>query len=325
MNIVSMGRCRPTGRISNDVLDWTRASDTAAVSSVSHLLGAAYSLDTCLPISYITSTYNEIPKNSVEVVKEGATFLGYGAAIRALEEANLVPADLGLVVAETSSQTQTIPGESQRIAEKLGLKVVSFDFSMSACSFVNYLRTLMSWKPERLPKYTLCVSVHTPTRFVDYKEGPERFILGDGAYAMILSPNIPGIARVERTWWMSQAEFADVMSLSLFGHIHIDLELLWTIFERQLLDRLRDFPARDDEVMIFPSLFYDRIRSSEHSSLFGNSRLAGDCYKGGFALGADIGLSVSRILEQVTGGTRVRVFGVDGGGTFGEAVIIKEP
>lgn len=325
MNIVSMGRCRPTGRISNDVLDWARRDVAAAGSSGPNQSAGGAGLFTCLPVSYITSTFNEIPKNTVEVVKEGATFLGHGAAIKALEAANLAPSDLGLVVAETSSQAQTIPGESQRIAEKLGLKVVSFDFSMSACSFVNYLRTLMSWKPERLPRYTLCVSVHTPTRFVDYKEGDERFVLGDGAYAMILSPDRPGIARVERTWWISQAEFADVMSLSLFGHIHIDLELLWTIFKRHLLDRLREFPVRDDEQIIVPSLFYDRVRAEEKSIPFGNAHLAEGCYEGGFALGADIGLSVSRALEQVAGGTRIRVFGVDGGGTFGEAVIIKEP
>jgi len=296
-----------------------------AGSGISNQFGMASSLYTCLPISYITSTYNEIPKNTVEVVKEGTTFLGNEAALRALEAAGLIPSDLGLVVAETSSQTQTIPGESHRIAEKLGLKVVSFDFSMSACSFVNYLKTLMSWKPERLPKYTLCVSVHTPTRFVNYKEGDERFVLGDGAYAMILSPDTPGLARVERTWWVSQAEFADVMSLSLFGHIHIDFELLWTIFRKYLFERLHDFPAQDNEVIVVPSLFYDRIRSSEASIPFGNAQLAQGCYEGGFALGADIGLSVSRLLEQVTCGTRIRVFGIDGGGTFGEAVIIKEP
>ena len=324
MNIVSMGRCRPEGRISNSVLEGLRESGAPLASSSFVLSGLLSPLYTCLPTSYITSTHNEIPKNTVEVVKEGATFLGHEAALGALREANLTPPDIGLVVAETSSQTQTIPGESQRIAEKLGLKVVSFDFSMSACSFVNYLKTLMSWKPERLPKYTLCVSVHTPTRFVDYKEGVERFILGDGAYAMIISPDAPGTARVERTWWISEPEFADVMSLSLFGHIHLDLELLWVLFQRHLLGRLTEFPARDDEVIIVPSLFYDRIRSLGTSIPFGNSRLADECYKGGFALGADIGLSVSHILERVASGTRVRVFGIDGGGTFGEAVIIKE-
>jgi len=325
MNIVSMGRSRPTGRILSDVLaKLSEGSDDPRLENrpVADSRQALYS---CLPIEYITSTNNEIPKNTVEVVKEGATFLGHAAALKALELANLSISDLGLIVAETSSQTQTIPGESQRIAEKLGVKIASFDFSMSACSFVNYLRTLMSWKPERLPNYTLCISVHTPTRFVDYRKGVERFILGDGAYAMILSAAAPGIAKVERTWWVSQAEFADVMSLSLFGHIHIDLELLWSIFKRHLLDRLVAFPALDNEIIILPSLFDDRVRNSGKLFPFANSNLAEDCYEGGFALGADIGLSVSRVLESVTKGTRVRVFGIDGGGTFGEAVIIKEP
>jgi 3-oxoacyl-[acyl-carrier-protein] synthase III len=328
MNILAISQYRPSNVISLDALctlNGTNISlDCDPLSGQEVAKGKRYS---CLPWSYIEQTLNAFPKDSVRVVEEDEVYLGAQAMHNALATADIRPSQIGLLVGETSAQMQTIPGLAQRVAEKMALRVRSFDFSHSACSFVNYLKTIMAWKDDRTPDYIGCVAVHLPLRFVDFRSDEpyaqyERTLLGDGAYAMILSPRKEGIAKVLDTWWQSRTEHADVISLSLYGHIHIDYDLLWQVFECEFLNRLRLVPIGENDLIIVPGILYQKVRNMTKLP-FDPKRLIDYCYQDGYALGADSGIALAQVLPRVAVGTRIRLFAVDGGGTFGETLIVK--
>jgi 3-oxoacyl-[acyl-carrier-protein] synthase III len=335
MNILAMGTALPEGVITNNILLDLGVSLSALESK------GITQRSTVLEYDYLKNTGNHTPKETLEHVTATPTDLGFSAASLALEQAGISIEQVGLIVGETSSQLQTIPGESQRIAGRFGLKIPCFDFSMSACSFVNYLRTISSWQSDRIADYTLCISVHTPTRFVDYSKGKERIYLSDGAYAMVLSSADLSTQKYQpcqvlSTYWCSKPEHADVLSLSLYGHINCEIEQFWKLFYTCLLERFAAEQADKNVTYIFPSIFKEQLKEISSNLGLQDDQIFWPPNENGFALGADAGLALSAYLQTVhteraqsnlsskdnsIKGSLLRIFTVDSGFTFAEATL----
>lgn len=188
MYILAIESSIPENNISNGLLSKLNiAGERSPVSNRKSVLTA----------DYINATGNKDVSKSLEIEQPDTTDLAIIAAKKAISNAGINAEEIGLILADTSSQLQFIPGESQRIGKELGLKIKAYDVGLSSAGIACHIDTLSSWKEDKLPHYTLSIGVHTPTRFVDFSQKDisasvlGASILGDCAVATIISNKPP--------------------------------------------------------------------------------------------------------------------------------------
>lgn len=187
MHILGAGVAYPDGRIDNDLLVELGVAESS--DRVLDLYGIS-ERRTTLSTDYILETKNSNPIEGKSSATCTPTDLGYKAAISAILSAGITPDDIGLVLGECATPDETCPGESQRVAKHLGIKVPSFDVISSLGCIPMHLDALA--KRAVIPRYVLCLSTNTPTQFIDYSGGEAPLIFGDAAGAVVVSTEAKG-------------------------------------------------------------------------------------------------------------------------------------
>jgi hypothetical protein len=114
--------------------------------------------------------------------------LGASALVSACENAGIPVSNVGMVVGETSTPEQTIPGVSHRVAKRLDLKVYSFDLFNGFTSLPQMVQTLLEYKKGQLPEYIACVCSNALTPRVSYAHSSlEGELFADAASAVVFS------------------------------------------------------------------------------------------------------------------------------------------
>ena len=150
-------------------------------------LGA--SIDTDAPTSRSTILAENIfesPKDRLLTAAENTTLLGKAAVEKASENAGIKPEEIGLIIGDCATPTQTTPSEGQRITGKLGLKIPSYDISGGAVANILHVDTARRWKSGKLPNIAAFVSSNCPTHALDFHD-PITSFFADGASAVIVS------------------------------------------------------------------------------------------------------------------------------------------
>ena len=140
------------------------------------------------------STRTGIRQRNV-VVDELTSDLAYNAARMAIRTAGLSAEDIDLVVLATVTPDNTTPATAAKIANRLGVKVGTPTFDMSAaCSGFVYALT-MADNMIRLGqvKTALVIGAESLSRITDWKERNSCVLFGDGAGAVVLRGNESGI------------------------------------------------------------------------------------------------------------------------------------
>ena len=213
LNILGLGVAYPSQVIDKSYFN---GSDRAAVDRS----GINQRLTTVNP-NYLRTTQNSDPANAISNSEESPTDLAVRAANSAMLEAGIEPESLGLLIGDCSTPWATTPSEAQRLGGRYDLKVPAFDVTASSGVLCLHFETLANIKEKKLPDYVLCVSTNTPSQRVDYSKGTERFILGDAAVAVVVSPRLAGKAQVIASNFKSYPQFADQFILDSFDHAHI--------------------------------------------------------------------------------------------------------
>ncbi|HEY2980669.1 MAG TPA: beta-ketoacyl-ACP synthase III [Anaerolineales bacterium] len=113
--------------------------------------------------------------------------LGVAASLKALQVANLRPADLDLIICSTSTPDHLFPATACLIQDQLGaVKAGAFDL-LAACSGFIYA-TNMAAQAIRSGsiKSALVIGSETLSRFVNWKDRNTCILFGDGAGAFVL-------------------------------------------------------------------------------------------------------------------------------------------
>ena len=205
ISILSIGSSKP------DVI-----GDTAVLKAAVHPI---YST---LTREYISTTRNSSVKEALANVTKTTTDLALEAASQAIERAGISKEQIGLILADCSTPVETIPGESQRLGSRLGLKIPAFDIISGSMAFVNFFETIRAWKKKKLPEYILCVSANSPTQRVNYAEGKERFHFSDGAAALIVSLQHKGKLSLKGIHSFSDSVEKGSLEIDLFGHVKVE-------------------------------------------------------------------------------------------------------
>ena len=124
------------------------------------------------------------------IAQEGETTasLAAEAARRAIANAGLTPADIGLIVCGTITPEMTFPSTACFIAKELGLSdAPAFDLQAACSGFIYAMDTASQFVISGRYKHVLAIGAETLSRITDYTDRGSCILFGDGAGAVVLS------------------------------------------------------------------------------------------------------------------------------------------
>jgi 3-oxoacyl-[acyl-carrier-protein] synthase-3 len=123
------------------------------------------------------------------IAGEGETTasLATEACRRALEDAGLTPADVGLIVLATATPDQTFPSSATKVQHQLGIQdAIAFDVHAVCTGFLYALTVADAMLRGGNAKCALVIGSETFSRILDWEDRTTCVLFGDGAGAVVL-------------------------------------------------------------------------------------------------------------------------------------------
>lgn len=118
---------------------------------------------------------------------ETTASLAIEASRKALEDAGLTPADIGLIVLATATPDNTFPATATKVQHALGCNGgVAFDVAAVCSGFLYALATADSLLRTGMAKHALVIGAETFSRILDWEDRATCVLFGDGAGAVVL-------------------------------------------------------------------------------------------------------------------------------------------
>ena len=130
---------------------------------------------------------------------ETTSTMGLTAARQALEQAQLAPRDVDLVICATTTPDYLLPATACLIQQQLGCtRAGAFDLNAACSGFIYGLAVASQFIQGGAARRVLLVSSETLTRFVNWQDRNTCVLFGDGAGAVVLeaTPQRTGVLSV---------------------------------------------------------------------------------------------------------------------------------
>jgi 3-oxoacyl-[acyl-carrier-protein] synthase III len=127
---------------------------------------------------------------------ESTATLGYKAAQRALEVADVLPIDIDLIVVATSTPEHVFPSTASLIQNWLGAKRAgAFDLAAACSGFVYALDMATQAIKSGSIQTAIVIGAETMSRVLDWQDRSTCILFGDGAGAVVLQAgtNVGGV------------------------------------------------------------------------------------------------------------------------------------
>ncbi|MEQ9879640.1 beta-ketoacyl-ACP synthase III [Pectobacterium aroidearum] len=140
-------------------------------------------------------TRTGIRERRIAAPDENVATMGYRAAQKALEMANVDPSEVGLLIVATTSSSHAFPSSACQIQQLLGIKdTIAFDLAAACAGFTYALSVADQYVKNGAVKYALVIGSDTLSRTLDPEDRGTLILFGDGAGAVLLTPSEqPGI------------------------------------------------------------------------------------------------------------------------------------
>ena len=116
-----------------------------------------------------------------------ASDLAVEASLRALDDANVLPAEVDLIITSTITPDCLFPSTSCYIQEKIGaLNAGAFDLLAACSGFVYALSVAKSFVASGAMKTVLVVGAECMSKITDYTDRSTCILFGDGAGAVVV-------------------------------------------------------------------------------------------------------------------------------------------
>lgn len=181
-------------------------------------------------ISAIVDTSDEwivartgIKERRIANERESTATLGLKAAQLALEEADLLPIELDLIICATSTPENVFPSSASLIQDWLGAnKAGAFDLSAACSGFVYAMQMAAQSIRSGAINRALVIGSETMSRILDWQDRATCILFGDGAGAVVLErSDTPGgvLSGVLR----SDGSGGDLLGIPSVGSIDVTL------------------------------------------------------------------------------------------------------
>ena len=115
--------------------------------------------------------------------------LGTKAALKALEDANLSPEEIDLIIVATATPDYFFPSTACIIQKNINaVKAAAFDMSVGCSGFVYGIATGANFISSGVYKKVLVIGAEILSKIVDWEDRNTCVLFGDGAGAVILEP-----------------------------------------------------------------------------------------------------------------------------------------
>lgn len=113
--------------------------------------------------------------------------MAFNAAKQALEEANVKPEDIGLILVATVTPDMGFPSVACMVQDKLGAKnAAAMDISAACSGFMYGMITAKQFIESKAYKYVLVVGAEKLSKITDWTDRNTCVLFGDGAGAAVL-------------------------------------------------------------------------------------------------------------------------------------------
>ncbi len=243
LSILGMGFAHPESNISNKFIE-----DLDIGTNQEWILSkiGIETRKTTLPLDYIIDTRNQDPQHASQVATGDSTSLGLAAIQMAIERAGIDVDQLGMLICNCCTPGETLQGESQRLAHRLGWSGPAFDVFTACPIFALHLDFLENFETDALPEYILCVSTATLTQRVNYNDRSDSAIWGDGAAAWVVSAKHPGKLLVRHTSFSADPLRCDAVVVDSHGHFHQDGRAVRDFSVRQTVRLIKQIETEYD-------------------------------------------------------------------------------
>lgn len=125
--------------------------------------------------------------------------LATAAAKKALAQAGLKAADVGLIIVATVTPDNTFPSTAVYVQRKLGAPVgIAFDVSAACAGFLYGVNIAHNFISSGQVKHAIVIGAETLSCFLDWEDRATCVLFGDGAGAVVLSADTPRTSRRPR-------------------------------------------------------------------------------------------------------------------------------
>jgi 3-oxoacyl-(acyl-carrier-protein) synthase III len=202
-----------------------------------------------------------IVERRVAAADEATSDLATEAARRAMRDAGVGPADIGLIVLATSTPDRPIPATACTVQANLGAHgAVAFDVDAVCTGFVYAFAVARAMLlADDTVRAALVIGADTYSRILDYTDRRTSILFGDGAGAVVLARSA-GQDGVPATLLGTDGTQADLVHIAAGGSRA-------PASERTVADRKHYFAMRGGEVRritakILPALMSDLLRKA---------------------------------------------------------------
>jgi 3-oxoacyl-[acyl-carrier-protein] synthase III len=111
------------------------------------------------------------------------------AVLRALEQARISPADIGLLIVGTTTPDMVFPSTACLLQHKIGAtRAWGFDLGAACSGFTYALTTAAQLVASGAHEHALAVGADVMSSIIDYTDRTTCVLFGDGAGAVVISP-----------------------------------------------------------------------------------------------------------------------------------------
>lgn len=117
---------------------------------------------------------------------EKTSDLSTKAALNALQETNLHPKDIDLIILATTTPDNTFPATAAKVQKNINSNATSFDIQAVCAGFVYALSVAVSMLKNNFGDKCLVIGADSMSKILDWNDRTTSVLFGDGAGAVVL-------------------------------------------------------------------------------------------------------------------------------------------
>ncbi len=323
LNIVGLGCAYPHTIIDNNfLLNWIDAASVRVLEERSGITKRASTLS----LQYIFETANRNPESALKNSVETPTELACRAVESALAMAQIDRENIGLIVSDCLTPWETIPAEAARIGKALNIKVPCYDI-LGTGSALFFVDLLTKWRQDRIPDYTLFVTVSTPTQRINYQTDYAGYYFGDCAVAFIIAKNdSKGLSIIKSDYGVEKQEH---ITIGLYNHLQLDLDKTRQAIMLRSEGLLQEVYELQDSMEVDPYVILPQFESSLEQRLRDQAEIKSEnCLsvlaERGCCLAASGMAVLAQNVDNIAKGRAVLMIEVGPGSGYGYGVFLVQ-
>jgi len=274
-----------------------------------------------------------IESRTVAAPDQDAVSMALGAAWRALDEAQLQPEKLSLIICSTSTPTLIAPSTACQVLHRLapGTNIAAYDVQAACSGYLYALAQAWDFLQQQSSARVLVLTTETMRRIVDAEDLQTSPIFGDAATATVLSSTEVALgrrlARLHRPLLGARGDDGSALRVPLPGNpVHMDGKRVFGEAVRTMCDALAAVCAQrslclDDLDLVVPHQANGRIIEAVRSRLgVPESRVWNEIRHQGNTSSSSIPLALDTVLRE-SGRQRIGLCAFGAGYTHGAAVM----